>query len=205
MGIVDFRAPVGSETETPVVIVIARDVAERIRLARVLDGVAVVLICPDLETARWALAAPGPVPVPATVELTATATAVTAAPDAADPVEPVALGGRDVVALGNLVVDRLRQQATWEERDLGLSYLQREVLACLASTPAEVWQYSRLHRQVWQTDYLGDPSGLHSAVKRLRRRLVDAGADLSVEAVRGVGFRLRGRPAPCRGLTPVAR
>src|SRR5690349_10543053 len=174
MGIVDFRAPVGSQTETPVVIVIARDVAERIRLARLLDGVAVVLICPDLETARWALAPPDPVPVPATVELTATA--VTAAPDPggpADPVGPVALGGRDVVALGNLVVNRLRQQATWEDRDLGLSYLQREVLACLASTPAEVWQYSRLHRQVWQTDYLGDPSGLHSAVKRLRRRLVD--------------------------------
>jgi DNA-binding winged helix-turn-helix (wHTH) protein len=197
MGIVDFRAPVGSETETPVVILIARDVADRIRLARLLDGVGVVLICPDIETARWALAAANPVPVPATVEITATATTTT--------VQAEDLDGRDVVALGELVVDRLRQQATWADRDLGLSYLQREVLACLASTPAEVWQYSRLHRQVWQTDYLGDPSGLHSAVKRLRRRLVDAGVDLNVEAVRGVGFRLGGRPAPCRGLTSVAR
>jgi two-component system, OmpR family, response regulator MtrA len=198
MGIVDFRAPVGSETETPVVILIARDVADRMRLARLLDGVGVVLICPDIETARWALAAPGPVPVPATVEITAAATTV-------DTVDTEGLDGRDVVALDELVVDRLRQQATWADRDLGLSYLQREVLACLASTPAEVWQYSRLHRQVWQTDYLGDPSGVHSAVKRLRRRLVDAGVDLNVEAVRGVGFRLRGRPAPCRGLTSVAR
>src|SRR2546421_8829081 len=197
MGIVDFRAPVGSETEIPVVILIARDLAERIRLARLLDGVGVVLICPDIETARWALAAASPVPVPTTVEITATATTTT--------VEAEDLDGRDVVALGELVVDRLRQQATWADRDLGLSYLQREVLACLASTPAEVWQYSRLHRQVWQTDYPGDPSGLHSAVKRLRRRLVQAGADLNVEAVRGVGFRLRGRPAPCRGLTSVAR
>jgi two-component system, OmpR family, response regulator MtrA len=197
MGIVDFRAPVGSETETPVVILIARDVADRMRLARLLDGVGVVLICPDIETARWALAAPGPVPVPATVEITAATTV--------DTVDTEGLDGRDVVALDELVVDRLRQQATWADRDLGLSYLQREVLACLASTPAEVWQYSRLHRQVWQTDYLGDPSGVHSAVKRLRRRLVDAGVDLNVEAVRGVGFRLRGRPAPCRGLTSVAR
>jgi DNA-binding winged helix-turn-helix (wHTH) protein len=199
MGIVDFRAPVGSGTETPVVILIARDVADRIRLARLLDGVGVVLICPDIETARWALAGPGSVPVPATVEITAAATA-TVVPDGSGRVD-----GGDVVALGDLVVDRLRQQATWADRDLGLSYLQREVLACLASTPAEVWQYSRLHRKVWQTDYLGDPSGLHSAVKRLRRRLVEAGVDLTVEAVRGVGFRLRGRPAPCRGLTSVAR
>src|SRR3954451_214032 len=130
MGIVDFRAPVGSETETPVVILIARDVADRIRLARLLDGVGVVLLCSDIETARWALAAAGPTPVPATVEITAAATTTAVAAEGLD--------GRDVVALGELVVDRLRQQATWADRDLGLSYLQREVVACLASTPAGV-------------------------------------------------------------------
>jgi two-component system, OmpR family, response regulator MtrA len=52
-----------------------------------------------------------------------------------------------------------------------------------------VWTYQRLFQAVWGGSYLGDTSILHSAVKRLRRKLRAAGG-LSVQTVRGVGYRL---------------
>jgi DNA-binding winged helix-turn-helix (wHTH) protein len=50
-----------------------------------------------------------------------------------------------------------------------------------------VWTYETLFAAVWGGTYLGDNSILHSAVKRLRRKLREVG--LSVETVRGIGYR----------------
>jgi len=47
-----------------------------------------------------------------------------------------------------------------------------------------------LFAAVWGAAYLGDNSILHSAVKRLRRKLRDVGNDLSIDTVRGIGYRL---------------
>ncbi|BCB80196.1 hypothetical protein Pflav_066060 [Phytohabitans flavus] len=43
---------------------------------------------------------------------------------------------------------------------------------------------------MWGGAYLGDTSILHSAIKRLRRKLRAAPEGPSVETVRGVGYRL---------------
>ena len=43
---------------------------------------------------------------------------------------------------------------------------------------------------MWRAAWLGDTSILHASVKRLRRKLRDAGVTVVLESVRGVGFRL---------------
>jgi DNA-binding response OmpR family regulator len=53
-----------------------------------------------------------------------------------------------------------------------------------------VWTYERLFAAVWGGAYLGDNAILHSAVKRLRRKLRAADGRVEIETVRGVGYRL---------------
>ena len=79
---------------------------------------------------------------------------------------------------------------TWRGELLALTRLERELLARLASSPAGVWTYERLFGSVWGGAYLGDTSILHSAVKRLRRKLRAVEGGPQVQTLRGVGYRL---------------
>lgn len=102
--------------------------------------------------------------------------------------EPVEDGER--IDLGDLRVDPGLHCATWKGRELPLTGQERVLLHCLLRTPRRVWTYQRLHEHVWGGAYLGDPAPVHSAVKRLRRKLTFSGVTQSVVTVRGVGFRL---------------
>jgi DNA-binding winged helix-turn-helix (wHTH) protein len=78
---------------------------------------------------------------------------------------------------------------------LRLTRLERRLLACLIEPPLRVWPYDLLYRTVWRQAWLGDTSTVHAIVKRLRRRLRDAGVTVVVESIRGVGFSLVFQPA----------
>ncbi|HET8682691.1 MAG TPA: winged helix-turn-helix domain-containing protein, partial [Micromonosporaceae bacterium] len=81
-------------------------------------------------------------------------------------------------------------RVTWQGTPVPLTRLEWDLLGSLASPPVTVWTYERLFGEVWGSSYLGDTSILHSAVKRLRRKLRAAGDGVAVETVRGVGYRL---------------
>lgn len=70
------------------------------------------------------------------------------------------------------------------------------MLACLAASPGAVWSYERLHEAAWGTRYSGDRDSVYSLVKRLRRKLSEAGVELELLAVRGIGFQLVPPPRP---------
>ena len=137
------------------------DVAVRERVIRRLDGFGTVVICADLAELRAMLAPPAAgEPAPARV------------------------------SLGDLAVDAAEHVVTWRGEPLALTRLERELLARLASPPAAVWTYERLFGSVWGGAYLGDTSILHSAIKRLRRKLRAVEGGPQVQTVRGVGYRL---------------
>ncbi|GAB3144621.1 hypothetical protein GCM10027290_23310 [Micromonospora sonneratiae] len=94
------------------------------------------------------------------------------------------------VSLGELSVDLAEHLVTWRGQPLALTRLERELLARLASPPLGVWTYERLFGSVWGGAYLGDTAILHSAVKRLRRKLRAVEDGPQVHTVRGVGYRL---------------
>jgi two-component system, OmpR family, response regulator MtrA len=165
--------------KSPIVICISPDATERLRLAELLAGQGVVLLCPDVASARemlnntveplarQPLRLVGEAPPPAAAET-----------------------GTRPVGTGGLVLDHWRHRALWQGRPLHLTHLQLEVLMALAALPGAVLSHARLYETAWQQDYLGDASIVHSTVKRVRRILSDAGTDVSIESVRGVGFRL---------------
>lgn len=152
--------------ELPLLVCVSPDPGVRERVARQLDGGGIVVMCPDVNSLRALLT----VPVPA-------ATAVVEATTVRSP-------------FPGLVVEVDDHQVRWRGHALPLTRLEVELVAQLASQPVRVWPYDRLFAAVWGAAYLGDNSILHSAVKRLRRKLREAGGGLSIDTVRGIGYRL---------------
>lgn len=146
---------------------VTQDVSARADLARQLPGKSVLLLFPDHATAARTLSEG---------ELGA------------------GLNGDDspigTIMYGGLLIDPLRLDVTWRGISLRLTRLELAVLASLAEPPIRAWSYERLYRAAWGDPWLGDTSALHATVKRLRRKLRDAGVTVFLASIRGIGFRL---------------
>ena len=162
---VDARSP-----DLPLVVCVSPDRGVRERVARQLDGEGIVVMCPDLGALRALLAGSAAVPL-ASVAMPA-------------PAGPITVGVDD------LVIDDRDHHVIWRGQTLPLTRLECELIARLASQPVRLWTYERLFVAVWRGAYLGDNSILHSAVKRLRRKLRAVDAGVEIETVRGLGYRL---------------
>ncbi|MER7334152.1 MULTISPECIES: winged helix-turn-helix domain-containing protein [unclassified Micromonospora] len=149
--------------------------AERIRLAERLEGVAPLLLVSDLDELRRLIAAPRRLP-PAPSGQTPGA-----APDAAD---------------GTLLIDSARSTVRCRDREVGLTRLEHDLLTCLTTEPIRVWSYTDLHRSVWRDEGLQRKGDVQSLVKRLRRKLTGLGTGVTIDVVRGVGFRLTDHQQP---------
>ncbi|MEV6815128.1 winged helix-turn-helix domain-containing protein [Micromonospora sp. NPDC051296] len=150
--------------------------AERRQLAQLLGGTEAFLIVSSAEQARKFL------------DVAATGPAAMVAP----PVETVigAAVADDDRPPATLMIDSDRRVLRWLDREIELTPLEHDVLLCLVGVPGQVWTYERLHLEVWGNQHLGRGSHMHSVVRRVRRKLARLDAAATIQAVRGVGFRL---------------
>ncbi|MBY8870235.1 winged helix-turn-helix domain-containing protein [Micromonospora sp. PLK6-60] len=163
----DDPGPAGDEPR-PLVIAVTASPAERIALAERLAGVAPLLLVADLAELRRLIAS-GPHP-----------TDPPPSPDRADGREPA----------GRLLIDSRRRTARHGDREADLTRLEHALLSCLATEPVRVWSYAELHRSVWRAEGPRHRADVQSLVKRLRRKLHGLGTGVTIDAERGVGFRL---------------
>jgi DNA-binding winged helix-turn-helix (wHTH) protein len=171
-------------------IAVAASAEQRVRLAELVDDVAPLLLVSSLDELRKLLAtAPQPPP---------------AAPEQPDPSEPeevdtaagrAAAHGCDPEA-DVLTIDRARSVARWGDDEIQLTELEHDLLTRLMSAPLRVWSYDALHHTVWRNRELRGTADVHSVVKRLRRKLDELGTTVTIDAVRGVGFRLTDHQRP---------
>ncbi|MFU8853185.1 winged helix-turn-helix domain-containing protein [Micromonospora sp. SL1-18] len=164
-----------AENVFPLLIAVAPSPAERIRLAELLDGVAPLLLVADLDELRKLIA----IPQQRSTEPPTRAPA--AAPAASDD---------------TLLIDSVRSTARCGDRQVDLTRLEHDLLSCLTTEPLRVWSYAELHRSVWRDEQLQRRADVQSLVKRLRRKLAALGTGVTIDAVRGVGFRLTHHQRP---------
>jgi DNA-binding response OmpR family regulator len=98
---------------------------------------------------------------------------------------------KTVVVAGDLKVDLDRCELTWGSREIAASDQEMRLLHVLARDSPSVTTFETLSLEVWGYASYGGTGAARSAVKRLRKKLQQWGTDLHIEAVRGVGFRLR--------------
>lgn len=94
---------------------------------------------------------------------------------------------------GALKLDVECRQATLGEAPLELTRLEFDLLHMLLLNTGRVLTRERLLEEVWGYDFLGDTRAVDSAIKRLRASLRSANPQADpIEAVRGLGYRLKG-------------
>jgi DNA-binding winged helix-turn-helix (wHTH) protein len=172
----------------PLLIAVAASAEQRVRLAELVDDVAPLLLVSSLDELRKLLV-PAIQPPPA-------------APENPEPPEPDALNAAAVRSTGDepeadvLTIDRGRSVARWRGREIPLTELEHDLLTRLMSVPLRVWSYDALHQTVWRDREVRGTADVHSVVKRLRRKLDELGTTVTIDAVRGIGFRLTDHQRP---------
>ena len=96
-----------------------------------------------------------------------------------------------------LTVDESTRRATANGREMELTRVEFDLLACLLSAPGRVFTRGELIDRVWGDGFAITDRTIDSHVKGLRRKVESAGGDVNViETVRGVGYRVRDRASP---------
>ncbi|MEV0286076.1 MULTISPECIES: winged helix-turn-helix domain-containing protein [unclassified Kribbella] len=181
-------------SDSSLIIGVATSTAERVQLVRLLGGAEALLLVSSADQARaflelTALDSPAgpvvltPAVLPGAEHLGAESVTVTASLAQIEAARPPA-------ADAELYLDVDRRVVRWKDREVPLTRLEHDFLHCLVEEPGRVWTYQRLHHAVWGNEHLGHGSHIHSVVKRLRQKLANLGATVTIHAVRGVGFHL---------------
>ncbi|KRC53558.1 MULTISPECIES: response regulator transcription factor [unclassified Nocardioides] len=89
-----------------------------------------------------------------------------------------------------LRVDRATRRARVGETELSLTAKEFDVLALLDDDRGAVVTREDLMARVWDENWFGSTKTLDTTIGRLRQKLVDGGAPVTLATVRGVGFRL---------------
>ena len=93
---------------------------------------------------------------------------------------------------GGLLLDPEARNVTVAGNPLELTRLEFDLLHLFLLNAGRVLTRERLLEQAWGYDYVGDTRAVDSAIKRLRAKLRTGAVEAdSLEAVRGVGYRLK--------------
>jgi DNA-binding response OmpR family regulator len=95
-----------------------------------------------------------------------------------------------------LTLDEARRRVEVHGRDVELTRVEFDLLACLVGAPGRVFTRAQLIDRVWGDGFAITDRTVDSHVKGLRKKLAEAGGDAGwVETIRGVGYRMADRPA----------
>lgn len=189
-------APSGRSPQGGLVIIIAGTHEERLRLARALPASATALLVADSQQAGRVLA-----------QFSQASGDPALASGMPSPSQPPSQPRAQTAPVADLQVQRqhraqsqpsqcqLRLRAdrlslSFGPREVSLTKLELDLLAYLLPRAGETVTFEQLSHVAWHTNYLGNGAHMHAAVGRLRTKLADLGAPVSLQAVRGLGFRL---------------
>jgi DNA-binding response OmpR family regulator len=98
---------------------------------------------------------------------------------------------RELLDLGEVVIDRAARRVLVREREVVLSAKEYALLVKLAHEPDRVFTREHLLRDVWGYRTYVPTRTLESHASRVRRKLEAAGLDAWMVNVWGVGYKLR--------------
>jgi DNA-binding response OmpR family regulator len=97
----------------------------------------------------------------------------------------------EVLRYGALAMDRLRHEATINDKRLDLTSREFQLLEYLLLRPEEVVRRTTLLEKVWDMHFDPGSNVVDVHVGNLRRKLTAAAGEQLIQTVRGVGFTLR--------------
>jgi len=96
------------------------------------------------------------------------------------------------LALGDLVIDLVRHQATVDDRVVPLTTFELKLLALLAGEPERVFSRRDIMRHLWDSDHVGDERSADLHVSNIRHKIErDPANPERLLTVRGAGYKLQ--------------
>ena len=97
----------------------------------------------------------------------------------------------EVLAVGELVLDRSRREVRVNGRGADLTFAEFELLAALMADPGRLLSRQDLLRAIWGDSAYRDPRGIDVHIRHLREKLEERPErPRLIVTVRGVGYRL---------------
>lgn len=96
---------------------------------------------------------------------------------------------------GAVTIDYARREVSVSDDGRGglpveLTRTEFDIVALLSKRPGQVFDRDLIYQKVWGYDALGDPSIVREHIRRIRRKLAEAGAaECCIETVWGVGYK----------------
>jgi DNA-binding response OmpR family regulator len=94
------------------------------------------------------------------------------------------------VSVGDLVLDDNAHSASTARGRASLNRKEYELLALLLTRPGRLFSREEIVEQVWHQRYVPASRSLDVHVRRVRQKLEEIGAEVTIQTVRGVGYRL---------------
>ncbi|HAR6169594.1 TPA: response regulator transcription factor [Staphylococcus pseudintermedius] len=95
-----------------------------------------------------------------------------------------------LLTLGNLTIDQTQLEVKVETKGMILPHKEFKLLSLLVAYPKQVFPREQLIEKIWGIDYEGDERTVDVHIKRLRARLKKLGANVHIETVRGIGYKV---------------
>jgi DNA-binding response OmpR family regulator len=100
--------------------------------------------------------------------------------------------GQKIIELNNLKLNIDDREATVANKVLVFNRKEFDILAYFVSNKNRLINKAALAERIWgdHIDQADDFEFLYSQIKNLRKKLKDAGADVEIQAVYGLGYKL---------------
>ena len=92
--------------------------------------------------------------------------------------------------LGNVKIDRQNFEVIINQHTLVFPLKEFELLCMLMARAGKVTQRSLLFEQTWGADYMGNELTLNTHMNRVRERLKKYEANIEIQTIRGIGYKL---------------
>ncbi len=96
----------------------------------------------------------------------------------------------EVLHAANVAMDLARHEVRVGDQPLRLPLRQFEVLRAFLANPGRVLTRAALLEQAWGHDFYGEDRTVDVHIRWLRKTLQEAGAEVAIQTVRGLGYKL---------------
>ncbi|WP_163537685.1 response regulator transcription factor [Gracilibacillus sp. YIM 98692] len=98
---------------------------------------------------------------------------------------------KDILEFPHLIIDNDAHRVLADNKEVGLTPKEYELLLFLAKSPDKVFEREALLKEVWKYEFFGDLRTVDTHVKRLREKLskVSSNAAKMIVTVWGVGYK----------------
>ena len=97
------------------------------------------------------------------------------------------------LVVGDLRLDRVSRQAHWQGINATLSQREFSVLELLMRSPGHIFSRKQILLHVWEIDFDPNTNVVDVCIQRIKRKLTrqnHLNAELPIDSVRGVGYRM---------------